>query len=103
MKESMSMAEYMRPVGRSEWVPIPKQQLRCVLEPRGYGSQVVTGPGDLRLAIGAAEMVFSGEMVGWSLVFEGNTDGHDTDALTQQVADQIAEFAKEPMEWVRYD
>lgn len=99
------MAEYMiRSVGRSEWVPIPKEQLASVLlTPRGYGCQVVTGPGDLRLLIGAAEMVFSGEEVGWSLVCEGDPEGHDTDALTQQVADQIGEFADERMEWVRYD
>jgi hypothetical protein len=63
----------------------------------------VSGHGDLRLMIGAAEMVFSGEEVGWSLVFEGDTEGHDNDALAQQVADQIGEFAHEAMEWVRYD
>ena len=44
------MAEYLiRPVARSEWVPIPKDHLASLLEPGGYGCQVVTGPGDLRL------------------------------------------------------
>jgi hypothetical protein len=98
------MAEYMiRPKGRSEWVPIPRDQLASVLEPRGHGCQVVTGEGDLRLMIGSAEMMFSGEQVGWSLVFEGDAEGLDTDALAQQISDQIGEFADQRMEWVRYN
>jgi hypothetical protein len=31
-------------------------------------------------------MVFSGEEVGWSVVFEGDITGHDTDAVVGQVA-----------------
>jgi hypothetical protein len=104
MQQSVVMPEYMiRPVGRSDWVPIPKDQLASVLVPRGYRCQVVTGWGDLRVMIGGAEMAFSGEQVGWSLVFDGDIEGHDTDALAQKVADQLGEYAHESMEWVRYD
>jgi hypothetical protein len=63
----------------------------------------VEGPGDLRLALGGCEMVFSGEDVGWQVSFEGDTDGHDTDALVCQVAQQVQEFTGEQIEWIRYD
>ena len=48
-------------------------------------------------------MAFSGEDVGWQIVFEGDTEGHDTDSLVASVANQLAQFAGEPMEWIRYD
>lgn len=55
----------------------------------------VDGPGDLRLALGGCEMVFSGEDVGWQVWFDGDTTGHDTDALVSQVAQQIQDFTGE--------
>jgi hypothetical protein len=36
------------------------------------------------------------------MIFEGDTTGHDTDALVSQVAQQIQEFTGEPVEWIRY-
>jgi hypothetical protein len=49
----------------------------------------VEGPGDLRLVLGGCEMVCSGEDAGWQVWFEGDTFGHDTDALVSQVAQQV--------------
>jgi hypothetical protein len=62
----------------------------------------VPGPGDLRLVLGGCEMVFSGEDAGWQVWFEGDTVGHDLDALIGQVAEQLSEFAGEPMTWIPY-
>jgi hypothetical protein len=89
--------------GPSRWPAIPKARLLDVLEPRGYGSVSTEGPGDLRLVLGGCEMVFSGEDVGWQVWFEGDTAGHDTDALVSQVAQQVQEFTSEHVEWIRYD
>jgi hypothetical protein len=89
--------------GGGSWPAIPQSRLLNVLEPRGYGSVRVDGLGDLRLVLGGCEMVFSGEDVGWQVWFEGDTVGHDTDALVSQVAQQIQEFAGEHIEWIRLD
>ena len=48
-------------------------------------------------------MVFSGEEAGWRVWFEGDTTGHDTDALVSQVAHKVEEFTSGQIEWVRYD
>ncbi len=74
-----------------------------VLKPSGSPSEVVEGPGDLRLSLGACEMVFSAEDVGWQVWFEGETAGYDTDALIAQVALQVEAFVGANIEWVRYD
>lgn len=89
--------------GPSSWPAIPKSNLLDVLQPSGYRSVSVEGPGDLRLALGSCEMVFSGEDVGWQVWFEGDTAGHDTDALVSQVAQQVREFTGGQVEWIRYD
>jgi hypothetical protein len=94
--------EYLiRPVGRAEWVPVPRDRLADVLVPQGCGARVIPGWGDLRVQIDRCEMAFSGEEVGWQVLFDG-VAGPDTDSLVAQVADQLAVFAGEPMEWVRY-
>jgi hypothetical protein len=97
--------EYLirKTAGPSSWPAIPKGRLLDILEPRGYGCVSVDGPGDLRLVLGGCEMIFSGEDVGWQVWFEGDTDGHDTDALVSQVAQQVQEFTGEHVEWIRYD
>jgi len=41
-------------------------------------------------------MVFSGEEPGWQVWFEGDVEGHDTDALVGQVARQLEEFTQIP-------
>ena len=89
--------------GPGSWPAIPKSRLRGVLEPRGYGSAVVDGPGDLRLMLGRCEIVFSAEDAGWQVWFEGDTAGHGTDALVSQVARQVQEFTGDHIEWIRYD
>jgi hypothetical protein len=48
-------------------------------------------------------MIFSGEETGWQVWFEGDTDGHDTDALVSQVAQQVEEFIGRQVKLVRYD
>lgn len=63
----------------------------------------VEGSGDLRLVIGGCEMIFSGEDAGWLVWYEGDTAGHDIDALVSQVARQVQEFTGEHTEWIRYD
>jgi hypothetical protein len=96
--------EYLiRTAGPSNWPAIPRDRLLEVLEPRGYGCQKVEGPGDLRFWLGNCEIVFSGEDVGWQVCFEGDTTGHDTDALVSQIAQQVEEFTGRDIEWVRYD
>jgi hypothetical protein len=45
--------------------------------------------------------VFSGEEPGWQVWFEGDVEGHDTDALVGQVARQLEEFTQTPTEWSR--
>jgi hypothetical protein len=93
----------IRVTGPSSWPAIPQSGLLEVLEPRGYGCQKVNGPpGDLRLWLGNCEIVFSGEDVGWQVWFEGDTTGHDTDALISQIAHQIEEFTGGRTEWMRY-
>jgi len=89
--------------GQSSWPAIPKGRLLDVLEPRGYGTVRADGPGDLRLVLGGGEMVFSAEDAGWQVWFEGDTAGHDTDALVSQVAQQVQEFTGEHIEWIRND
>jgi len=54
------------------------------------------------LVLGGCEMVFSGEDAGWQVWFEGDTVGHDLDALIGQVAEQLSEFTGEPMTWIPY-
>jgi hypothetical protein len=63
----------------------------------------VDGPGDLRLLLGCCEMVFSAEDAGWQVWFEGDTTGHDTEALVSKVARQVEEFTGRHIESVRYD
>jgi hypothetical protein len=46
-------------------------------------------------------MVFSAEESGWQIWFEGDTAGHDTDALVAQVAQQVQQFTDEHVEWIR--
>jgi len=93
----------IRDIGPNSWPAIPKSRLLEVLEPRGYGCVKVDGPGDLRLVLGDCEMVFMGEEAGWQVWFEGDTNGHDTDALISQVAHQVEQFTSSQIEWVRYD
>ncbi len=93
--------EYLIKAASGGWIPVPQGRLRDVLEPRGYGAIEVPGDGDLRLALGTWEMVFSGEEHGWQIWFEGDTDGQDTEALVGQVARQLEEFAHVPAEWTR--
>jgi len=45
---------------------------------------------------------FSGEDVGWQVWFEGETTGHDTDALISQIAHQVEEFTAGHTEWIRF-
>jgi hypothetical protein len=54
---------------------VKSNRLLEVLEPRGYGVIEVPGDGDLRLALGACEMVLSGEEPGWQVWFEGDVEG----------------------------
>jgi hypothetical protein len=89
--------------GPGGWPAIPRNLLPDVLAPRGYGSVRIDGPGDLRLALGGCEMVFSGEPAGWQVWFEGDTAGHDTGALVCQVARQVHEFTGEHIKWIRCD
>ena len=99
------MPEYLirTTTGPGSWPAIPEGRLLDILEPRGYGSVRVDGPGDLRLVLGGCEMVFSGEDAGWQVWFEGDTAGHDTDALVSQVAQQVQEFTGERIEWTHCD
>jgi len=87
----------------SSWSAIPGGRPLDVLQPRGHGWVSVDGPGDLRLALGGCQMAFSGEDAGWQICFEGDTTGHDTDALVTQLAQQVQEFTGEHVEWIRYD
>ena len=81
---------------------VKSSRLLEVLQPRGYGVLEVPGDGDLRIALGAGEMVFSGEEPGWQVWFEGDVErGHDTDALVGQVARQLEEFTQTPTAWTR--
>ncbi len=96
--------EYLiRDTDSSSWPAIPQSRLLEVLDPRGYGSVKVDGPGDLRLVLAGCEMVFSGEEAGWQVWFEGDITGHDTDNLVSQVARQVEEFTGGRIEWVRFD
>lgn len=61
------------------------------------------GPGDLRLALGGCEMVFSGEDAGWQVWFDGDSAGHGTEVVVSQIAQQVQEFTGEHIEWIRYD
>lgn len=94
------MPEYLirRTTGLHSWWPnVPRDRLLDVLQPRGYGSVRVDGFGALRLALGGCEMVLDRI---WRVRFEGDTAGHDTDALVSQVARQVQDFTGEPIEWI---
>jgi hypothetical protein len=95
------MPEYLIKSIGGGWLAVPRERLLAVLKPRGYGVIEVPGDGDLRLVLGACEMVFSGEEPGWQVWFEGDVEGHDTDALVGQVARQLEEFTQTPTEWSR--
>lgn len=85
------------------WPAIPRSLLPDVLAPHGCDFVRIDGPGDLRLALGGCEMIFSGEPAGWQVRFEGDTSGHDTGTLVSQVARQIHEFTGETIKWILCD
>ena len=105
--------------GPSRRPAIPDDRLLDVLQPRGYYSVSVDGPGDLRLALGGCEMVFSSEDDGWHVWFEGDPTGlfeGDTTGLFEggadldhpgflvsRVARQIHEFTGGHIKWIRND
>jgi hypothetical protein len=85
------------------WPAIAKNLIPDVLTPLSYEAVRIDGPGDLRLALGGCEMVFSGEPAGWRVWFEGDISGHDTSALVSQVARQIHRFIGETIKWILCD
>ena len=89
--------------GPGSWPTIPEDRLLDVLQPRGYGSVSVDGPGDLRLALEGCEMVFSADGAGCQVWFEGDTADRDPGILVTQVARQVHEFTGEHIKWIRCD
>ena len=70
--------------------------------PRGCDVRPSTGWGDLHLQGDGYEIAYSGEDVGWQVIFEGDLANVDTDELVAQIARQLEDFTQVATEWLRY-
>jgi hypothetical protein len=82
---------------------IHRDRFREVLDPRGFGTQVIPDPpdGDFRLWLGPAEAVFYAEDVGWHVVIEGEFPEPGADELITTVAHQLEQATGTKATWIR--
>lgn len=74
--------------GPGGWPSIPKDRLPDVLGPMVAVPCALMAQVTCDWALLGCEVVFSGEDAGWRVWFEGDTAGHDIDAVVSQVAQQ---------------
>jgi len=69
-----------------------------VLQPKGWTSERVDGPGDFRVRTDGVEVSCSAEELGWQVVIDG--DRSRAEDWIEQVTRQVAAAAGEPCEWL---
>jgi hypothetical protein len=96
------MIEFLiRTVASHDWPAVHQTRLTQVLLPADSSWAAADGLGDFCMRLGDTEVSFSGEMVGWQVVFEGSIAEPDAQRTAEVVASQIQDEVGEPVEVVR--
>jgi len=80
------------------WPAFHRDRMPEVLQPKGWASERVDGPGDFRVRTDGAQVSYSGEEVGWQVVIDGDMSGAED--WIEQVTQQVTAAVGEPCEWL---